>query len=437
MTVKNNTPFKLIPQPSQVSPPAHSLTVIVKGTFDLQHGGTCTLADEQMDFAADETYLDDVGRSLLWASDFAPFKPHTDFYIHGTFYQPNGQPAARGVASFEFGPLTKTLIFHGPRRASIRGGAWTIGPARPVVSVPLRWEYSFGGLNYPANPYGRGIDPVEERDGEVIVELPLIESPGQPLRFATDRPAPANFTPLPMQFLERLRKRGTYDQRWSTFRAPLPPLDYDASCHNAAPSDQQGGNYPRGDEVLILRHLHRTLPELRTRLPGVRPRVGVLRTRSDVPKDPAKIGQYNPWDVVADEVIMNLDTVVALPDADKLVLVWRGVQPMRQMAIGHELAWLHCEMDEPSRPPRTFADIEAQMRHDFTELMPTPDAEAEAEAAAMLKQAREKLAALDLPADLKTVVATEKDPKVLFDRLMTYVNTEVTAFRRNAGLPED
>ena len=436
MTIANNTPFKLIPMPSQVSPPAHSLTVILKGTFVIQNDGVCTVADQQLDFAPDQPYLDEVGRSLAWSSDLVPFKPRTDFYIHGAFHQPDGQPAPTGTASFELGPLKKTLVFHGPRLATLRDGAWIIGEATPVVSVPLRWEYSFGGLSYPANPFGRGIDPVAGKDGNPVVELPLIEHPAHPVRLPTDRPPPANFAPVPVLFQERLRKRGTYDHRWSMFRAPLPPKDYDPSYNNAAPEEgQQAGNSPRGDELLILRHLHPKIPELRTRLPGLRPRVGILRVKADVPNDPARMAQYDRRDVVAEEVIMNLDTVVALPEEDKLVLVWRGVHPMRQSSLSHELAWLQCELDQPGRPPLAFADLEARMKRAYLDLFPPPD-ESQKAVDEMMKRARDRLAGVDIPADLRKSVENETNPRVMFDRLIDYVNTEVTAIRKRAGLPE-
>jgi hypothetical protein len=433
--LKNNTPFKLIPQPSQVSPPAHSLTIIVKGTFVLQHDGVCTVADQQLDFAPDQPFLDEVGRSLAWASDLAPFKPHTDFYILGAFHQPDGQARPTGTASFELGPLKKSLSLHGPRHATIRDGDWVIGKTKPVVSVPLRWEYSFGGLSYPANPFGRGIDPIREEHGSKVVALPLIEHPDHPIQSPTDRPPPANFAPVPPLFQQRLRKRGTYDHRWSMFRAPLPPKDYDPTFNNAAPGDQQAGNYPRGDELLILRHLHPTIPELRTRLPGLRPRVGILRITGDVPKDPARIAEYDRSDVVAEEVVMNLDTVVALPEDDKLVLVWRGVQPMRQSVLTQELAWLQCELDEPGRQPLAFADLDARMRRAYSELLPSSK-ESQKAAAEMLNQARDKLASAGLPPDLSDCVEKEHNPQVLFDRLLSYINTEVAAIRKTAGLPE-
>jgi hypothetical protein len=435
MTIKNNSPFKLIAQPSQIAPPGWSLTVIVKGTFVLRHGAICTIAEDQLDFAPDEPFLDDIGRSLAWASDLVPYKPHSDFYIHGAFHQPDGKPAPTGTASFEFGPLKKTLVFHGPRLAVIRDGTWDVGPAKPVVSVPLRWEYSFGALSYPANPYGRGIEQTRDQHGDLVVELPLIEHPAHPIKTPADRPPPANFAPLPMLFLERHSKRGTYDQRWSMFRAPLPPVDYDPSFFNAAPGDQQGGNYPRGDETLTLRHLHPTQPVIVTKLPGLRPRVGVLRIRGDVPKDPSKIAAFDPWDVEADEVIMNLDTVVAVPEQDRLVLVWRGVQPMRQASVANEFAWLQCELDEPAHPPLQFPTLEAAMRSEFLKTKPPLKADAEKGVAELLAAAREHLAKVDIPQSLRAALETEKDPQKLFDQMIAYVNTELSALRRRAGLP--
>ena len=436
MSLINNTPFKLVPLSSQVSPPAHSMTVIVKGTFMLRDGGVCTLADEQLDFAPDEPYLDDIGRSLAWASDLAPFKPHTDFYLHGAFHQPDGQPAPGGTASIELGPLKKSLVIHGPRRATIRDGVWIIGEATPVVSVPMRWEYSFGGVSHAANPFGRGIDPVAGQDGETMVDLPLIEHPDYPVRRPTDRPPPANFAPVPVLFEERLRKRGTYDQRWNLFRAPLPPIDFDPSYHNAAPGDQQAGNYPCGNELLVLRHLHPRIPELRTRLPGLRPRVGILRIKTDVPKNPAKIAGWNKWDVSAHEVVMNIDTVVALPQDDRIVLVWRGVQPMRQPNLTPELAWLQCELDEPGRPPLDFAEIEARMRNSYRESMPPSHEEVDREIAALLNHAKGRLKEVELPADLRTFVEKESDPRLLFERLLGHIDAELSLTKKNLGLPE-
>jgi hypothetical protein len=163
--------------------------------------------------------------------------------------------------------------------------------------------------------------------------------------------------------------------------------------------------------------------------------VGILRIKGDIPNDPAKIAEYNQWDVTADEVMMNLDTVVVLPESDKLVLLWRGVQPMRQAHLPFELAWLQCELHEPNKPLRPFAEIEAEMRRQYQELAPPPKSEQEKLDQELAKQAQDRLAELKLPDELMNFVRSEQDPRKVFDRLISYVNDEARALAKKLGLP--
>src|SRR5882757_6513382 len=153
MRIINNTLFEFLSLPSEVVPPQQSLTLVVKGTFDLKDGAICTPSEKQRGISGDEPYLDDVGRSLAWASDLAPFKPRTDVYVIGAFHQPGGVAAPEGRASFTLGPLHKELAFFGARSAVRQADKpVSITAPAPMVSVPLRWEYSFGGLDDPRNP---------------------------------------------------------------------------------------------------------------------------------------------------------------------------------------------------------------------------------------------------------------------------------------------
>ena len=61
MKLKNLTGFELTRMPGQVTPPTRSLTLIVKGTFDIVPDGVCTPAAKQRPVEADRTFLDDVG----------------------------------------------------------------------------------------------------------------------------------------------------------------------------------------------------------------------------------------------------------------------------------------------------------------------------------------------------------------------------------------
>ncbi len=403
MRIIKDMPFEFMPLPSEVVPPQQSLTLIVKGTFNIKDGAICTPAETQRKISGDETYLDEIGRSLAWASDLAPFKPHTDVYVIGSFHQPGGAAAPEGRASFSLGPLRKELAFFGPRQAMRRAdGTIAVSRPAPMVSVPLRWEYSFGGLADPRNPMGLGIDPQPTADGGMAIPLPLIEDPADPMRTLRDRPRPANFAPVPQGFEERRRKLGTHDQRWSVFRAPLPPKDYDPSHHNAAPEDQQAGNYPHGDETLALRNLHPTLPTLTTGLPGLRIRAGLVRATAA--------------GAVAEEVAMHLDTVVALPDDDQIVLVWRGVTPLHMTFMPDEVLLLQCEA-EPLGAPATGPSLTERMLAAYRAPGEADAAAEKAELDQTLGEIRKLLSKANLPPDLAKKLETETDPQVIYNLL--------------------
>ena len=411
-------PFTVLP--SRVAPPAWSATFVLKATFSLKPQAACTLAKKQRGLARDTPHMDAIGRSLAWSDDLVPFKPHTDFLILGSFYQPNGVAAAEGRASFVFGPLKKELVFRGPRFArQTSNSTWEVSRPEPIASVPLRWEYSFGGLSDPRNPFGKGIDPSPDANGRTVIPLPLIEDPQYPILTLRDRPPPANFAPMPAFFKARRAKLGTRDRKWSLFRAPLLPDDYDPSYHNAAPDGQQAGNYPRGDETLILRNLHPKLPELVTQLPGLRASVGALR--------------QTPAGVLPEAIPMNLDTVVALPEEDEIVLLWRGVVAVNNRNFEDDFVWLECELEAldapkglPSLPQRMLARYQAGIEGGA--------ARQQAHVAEVLKDLRKMLAKANLPPEIMKVVETETDPDKLSAVLEGHLDTLMEALK--AKYPE-
>ena len=255
---------------------------------------------------------------------------------------------------------------------------------------------------------GMGIDPLESQDGSKVVPLPLIEDPRHPVRSMKDRPAPVNFAPVPPGFQERRAKMGTRDRRWAVFRAPLPPKDYDPSYHNAAPNDQQAGNYPRGDETLVLRNLHPTIPLLTAQLPGLRARAGVLRN--------TEAG------LAAEEIAMHLDTVVAVPDKDRLVLIWRGVTRQYMDFLPDEMLVYQLEVEKLDEPP-TVPSLPERMLADYQD---AAAAEAKAEQAVTdqaLADMRKLLEKANLPADVMQVIQTETDPQILYEVLDKHLMT--------------
>lgn len=420
MRTLNHTPFPLVPRSSVIAPPALSVSFILKGTFAIKPNAPCEIAEKQEPISGDKTFLDEIGRSPRWSNDLVPFKPHTDFFIHGHFHQPGGQAAPEGRGGFELGPLRKELAFFGPRMATkFDDRTWQIGPAEPMTRVPLRWEFSFGGLGDRRNPMGRGIDPLPGGN-PAIIPLPQIEDPRAPLRQPADRPVPANFAPMPIGFQARRRKLGTRDRRWQVFEAPMPPKDYDPSYHNAAPPDQQAGNYPRGDETLILRNLHPTIPELVTALPGLRPRLALLR--------------QTDTGIKAEEVSLHLDTIVALPDEDQIVLLWRGVAPVRTRFIPDELVMIECDM-EALGPTSTLDDMPAKLLAKYLAEQGAGAKEEAEQDAQTLAEIHKLLGKANLPPAVMQQALAEKDPLALYQLLNAQMDKVLAELSAKYALP--
>lgn len=420
LPIFNPTPFTINPVNERAVFGQNSASLVVKATFDIVPGAVATVAKDQKPAAPDTTFMDPLGRSLAWPTDLVAFKPHTDFFIVGAFHQPGGVAAPDGRCAFRFGPLAKELRIHGPRlatrvaaRAGEKPGPWSVTPAEPVIVVPLRWELSLGGLRDPRNPYGLGRD-MDTKDGIDTLRLPLIESVSAP-------DTPDNFAPVPPMFQERRRKLGTRDQRWSLFRAPLPPEDFDPSHANAAPGDQQAGDCPRGDEAITLVNLHPTIPELTFFLPGLRIRTAVVRKTDSGAR--------------ADEVAMRLDTVAVLPEESKLVLLWRGVVPLAPGSkLEREILAVELEAEPLGAAP---ADPDLPQR--LLDRWHAIEAAEQARAAALESQARDEMKKLlpkaNLPAAIAALVEQDADPMVIFEAIEKHILETTAAIKAKLPIP--
>ena len=419
MQINNNTPFKLIELEQRTYPTGWEKTFIVKGTFTLPHNGVSEISDSQREICGDQKYMDEIGRSPSWASDLAPHKPHSDFFIFGHFYQKDGIAGPQGKASFEFGPLKKELAFFGPRYAvQNTSGSWKFTTPEAMVSVPLRWEYSFGGLSDRRNPMGLGLE-LASRGGIRAIALPLIEDPHHLIARMGDRPAPANFAPVPLNFSPRREKLGTRDKRWQTFRAPIPPEDFDPSYHNAAPSDQQAGNYPRGDEKLVLNNLHCANSNIVTYLPGIRPCMGLIRQIDDV--------------LSAESVHLNLDTVVALPDENQIVLIWRGKVCICDHKDPNEFVLLQCEFESINEPSK-FADLPNQMLIKYEQVIQNKIDRNTSHEEKTIAEIKENIKKLPLPASTIDELSAESDPEKLLVNLERHLDSFLMEIQNRFGI---
>jgi uncharacterized protein YjbI with pentapeptide repeats len=388
----------------QREPKKHSWTVIVKGTYAMQHGAAATAvaADDQGSLDDDVHYDGDRAASCRYPSDFAPFKPSADVMVVGTCH-PEGAPATTARVGFTLERLSKSLRVVGDRHWIAQGQGAVPSEPRPFRAQALCYERAFGGAGWAPNPLGKG--HVDGAIGHRHIPLPNIERLDQPLTKLEDRPALAGLGPIDPRWPARMAKAGTYDDRWLAERWPWFPDDFDYGYFNAAPADQQVAGYLRGDEALVLKGLHATQAKYETRLPGTRPRCFVRRNQA-----------------VIEEVPLVLDTVWVDGDAERLVLVWRGVT---QVASKHfedldRLLVVSEALGEERRPASHYheehhwkaAAVDEELAHDDAPDRDAPEEEepldAEEEARAeeeALAEARKLLADAKGPADLQARVA--------------------------------
>jgi uncharacterized protein YjbI with pentapeptide repeats len=372
LRVLTDGPFTLAPVPGRIGFPGHSLTLVVKGTFDLHPGGPATPAEAPLYPTGDEHLPEDEARAgpIRYASDFAPLKPAADLLLVGTCHAPGGEPVAECEVAFQVGEHRRVLRVSGDRDWVQRDGKWVASEPEPFVEMPLTWARAFGGEAakptpgasaspgskpgggkghapdahegvphtpeeeryvrasghevgppspaherfFHANPVGKGLAEVVGPDGLSRHPLPNLEDPAAPVTSPHDRPEPAGFGPLSASWALRRSRLGTYGEDYVERRWPWFPEDFDWHYFNAAPPALQKEGYLRGDEPLVLENLHPDHPRYVASLPGLRVRCFVTRPGEGEER--------------FDEVEMRLDSLWVDADAERLVLLWRGWTPV-------------------------------------------------------------------------------------------------------------
>lgn len=304
----------------KVRPPRDTLTLIVKGTYELSPGGVATLLEEQPFSTGSAPYPDDEEGTgpPRYESDFAYFKPAADVIVVGSCHAPGGRPVERCPVTVEVGRLTRKLAVFGDRTWVPGVLRYSVDGPEPFREMPLRWENSFGGAKCEQNPMGKGHRKSARKAKDAPWELPNIEDPRHLIRAPADQPPPVGLAPISPDWTERRDKLGTYDDEWLEKHWPWFPDDFDWSYYNAAPRAQQVKDYLEGDEGLYFENMHAEHPEYECSLPATRARCFIDE------EDPDTAGGRR-----FREVPLNLDTLWVDMDAEQLVLVWRGVARVR------------------------------------------------------------------------------------------------------------
>ncbi|MEP7122936.1 MAG: DUF2169 domain-containing protein [Byssovorax sp.] len=307
--IVNGTTLVAFSLPLQPRPAQDARAVVIKGTFDLVPDGPAKLRDETELPSGDLHAGDEMMRSVLYPSDFAPFKPRVDVTLKGHAYAPGGSSPA-SLARFRFGRgsagFERQIAVFGERTWQQTVVKTAPTEPRRFQRIPIVHELAFGGPGFDRNPMGRGYG--------AATALPCLEDPARLITSPADTPEPMSFGAVPMLWRERWSRLGSYAGDWLKTRWPYFPDDFDWAFFQAAPPAQQLDRV-QGDEAFEIVGMHPQHPRLDGSLPRLKPRCFAQRT--------TEAG----GELV--EVVLRLDTVTIDVDEMKLNLVWRGLIEVR------------------------------------------------------------------------------------------------------------
>jgi len=309
LQLKNNSPFEakicLFPDEKGVD----TVYVVVKATFAISPA--LSVAGEQVaPTLADEYWGDPVSSSIKYVSEIHLAKPGTDVALIGRARPPNNYPVPQLDVRLAVAERQKVLRVFGNR-------VWksgSISTAQPFESMPIVYEYAFGGkheidpeknkiLVEERNPIGRGFRGKRKSAELEGMELPNVEDPRCLVADKGDKASPAGFAFVSPAWLPRREYAGTYDEAWQKNRAPYLPDDFDPRFFNSAHPDFTFDRYLQGGEPVMLDNLSPDGP-LRFNLPVCQVETCV-RIAGKVNKPPP-----------------HLETVLIEPEKRRLSMTW-------------------------------------------------------------------------------------------------------------------
>ncbi|MDO1510494.1 MULTISPECIES: DUF2169 domain-containing protein [unclassified Neisseria] len=193
---------------------------------------------------ADTFYGEPSQTTTLLESDFSLYKPKVDIVVNATAYAPDDRMVGQFPVSVQIGDYEKPLAVTGPRYWVREALGWTLGEASPIDSLPIRYEFAFGGSEveddhegYQENAIGMGYYPkafLQKNSAKRMLPAHQIYNPAKPVRDPSEIAMPEGFGFFPRYFARRARHTGTADAEWIEKRAPLLPEDFSMAYWNGA-----------------------------------------------------------------------------------------------------------------------------------------------------------------------------------------------------------
>lgn len=268
LEIQNRSPFGAALVPGRNTHGLDFVTLVVKGTFDID--SELTAAEEQVPIVyADEHYAEPEDSSVRIASDVLPATGATEVALIGHAYADESDQTSAQV-EVAVGPIHKSLRISGDRVWSKTLGVLRTSTPMSFERIPLTWERAYGGRDTShrkqekhdwerCNPVGRGfaVRKSQQLDG---LPLPNIEDPSHLLTSPPRRPPPAGLGFIGPDWQPRVGYAGTYDESWEKERCPLLPLDFDERFYHCVPPDRVVQPALRGGEPVYLRGVAREGP---------------------------------------------------------------------------------------------------------------------------------------------------------------------------------
>lgn len=316
MHLINQTGFQAIALPTVCHEDEHHIVVIVKGTFNIGNAEQgLIVADHQSEINLADVYWGKPGEfSLKYESDIAISKPGTDVALIGKARSPNG-PVRQLDVRLSVGALQKVVRVFGDRFWEKTASGWKMTSPKPFESMPLVYEYAYGGQDpwqepdappdvELRNPVGKGFAGKKSHKAVDRIPLPNLELPQQLISDIRQRPEPAGFGFIARNWQPRSLMMGTYDEAWEAHRSPLLPADFNPASHAAASPGLRADHHFEGGEPVVIENVSSQGP-----------------INFSLPENRIKVVTYIDQQRVEHETLM--DTVVIESLRNRVILTWR------------------------------------------------------------------------------------------------------------------
>ncbi len=263
------------------------VTAIVKATFALAADAAMKRVEPRPIARDDVHHGGNAMRSIVLASDLAPYKKRADVIFTGHAYAPSGATVESMTVQLGLVDAARTLFEK----------ALVVRRTGGFERLRLLYEHAAGGPHDEENPFGE--DPEDEDTRE---EVHVFDP--------SDASRPAGFAPVPRRMMPRKRLLGSLPMPSFGPEIVQIPDAFSFDFFQVAPLDQRT-DFLRGDEWIVLSGLHPRAPRLRTRLPGCRGAARVHGLSAFGVQDGTPLAMY-------------ADTLHVSGDDDRCLVTWRG-----------------------------------------------------------------------------------------------------------------